>query len=457
MESMNSQDAALLDAEDEINHMHIATIAVFEGPAPSADEIERIISARLDRVPRYRQRVRFVPFDLGPPVWIDDDRFDLNYHIRSTALPQPGSDDQLHTVVGRVMSRTLDRTRPLWEVWIIEGLAEGRWALLSKTHHCLVAQRSDLDLLSVLLDAAPDVAPRSAEPWEPEPRSSGFRLMANSVVQGLTRPRSGWVAFGQVARAPRRALHELAKFSDGLSSFRTFSNSSLEDALNGPIGAHRRWRSVRATLADLDKIGAAHGGTLDDVVLAVIAQGFRMLLRSRGISLDGRSVRSFAPFPEREDEGRRAFSGEGFATIVELPTAVEDPRERLAAVRRATDELKKRHEPSTPEPAVRSPHFSSPAHLAHDARRFARLAQREVQTVTTNVPGPSQPLFVAQRRMLFAYPFMPLAASVRIGVATFSYAGNLGFGVTADYESASDIDVLAAGIETGIAELLETS
>lgn len=457
MDSLSSQDAAFLYLENEFNHMHIAVVALFEGPAPGDRAIEEMIEAKLDLVPRYRQRVRFVPLDLGQPVWSDDSHFDLAYHVRHTALPAPGSEEQLHTLVGRVMSQKLDRARPLWEVWVVEGVAAGRWALVSKTHHCLVDGIAGSDLMSVLLDSSPDAElPRKAA-WKPARPPSALALAAGSILEGFKRPREGLRAVRRAARAPRRALRELSNFTEGLASFRAFSNRELESSLNGPIGPHRRWRSADTTLAEIKKIRVAHGGTVNDVVLTAIAGGFRSLLLARDEPVEDRFVRSLVPVSIRRDQEKGTFNNRVAAVFVDLPVGISDPVERLAAVRQAMDDRKEHHQSDASEILLSLASYSPPALLALAARLFANLDQHVVQTITTNVPGPQYPLFAAGRRMLSAYPYVPLTGSVRIAIAVFSYAGTLGFGITGDYESASDLGVLESGIEAGIAELLAVS
>lgn len=457
MDSMSPLDASFLHVENDCNHMHIAVVAIFEGPPPGGDQVERMISSKLHRVPRYRQKVRFVPFDLGQPVWSDDAHFDLQYHVRHTALPAPGSDQQLCTLVGRVMSQKLDRARPLWEVWVVEGLVEGRWALLSKTHHCLVDGVAGSDLLSVMLDSSPDTEYPPSVPWEPGRRPTGLSLALESLAEGFRKPREGLRAFRRVASSPRRALRELADFTEGLATFRSFSRNDLESSLNGPIGPHRRWCMARTTIADVKKIRNAHGGTVNDVVLAAIAHGFRCLLIARGEPVDGLCVRSLVPVSARRDDERGLFNNRIAAMFVNLPMGISDPLARLASIRAEVDALKEHHQASAAETLTALTGYTPPALLALGARLFADLEQHTVQTVTTNIRGPDQPLYAAHRRMLFAYPYVPLVTSVRIGIAVFSYAGQLAFGITGDYESASDIQLLASGIEAGIDDLSRLS
>ncbi len=457
MDPMSNLDASFLYVENEFNHMHIASAAIFEGPPPRGDEIEEMISSKLHRVPRYRQKVRFVPFDLGRPVWSDDHHFNLRYHVRHTALPKPGTDDQFQRLVGRVMSQQLDRAKPLWETWVVEGLEDDRWALLSKTHHCMVDGVAGTDLLSVLMDDTPDASHGAPEPWKPEPRPTSVSLLADSVASGLARPAEGIRALGRALRAPGRLLHDLSDLGESLATFRSFGETRVESSLNGPIGPHRRWCWASTTIADIRKIRSSHGGTVNDVVLAAIAQGFRTLLISRGEPVDGFCVRTLVPVSVRQEDERGEMNNRVAAMFAELPMDVGDPVERLTRIRSQMSDLKEHHQANAMETLTSLSGFAPPVILASAARFFAGVEQHSIQTVTTNVPGPQRTLYAAGRRMLEVYPYVPLSGSVRIGIAIFSYAGHVTFGITGDYETADDIDVLAEAIETGIADLLAKS
>jgi WS/DGAT/MGAT family acyltransferase len=457
MDRLDFQDASFLYIENEVNHMHIAVVAIFEGPPPRGREIEEMIDSKLHLVPRYRQKVRFVPFDVGRPVWSDDHHFNLGYHVRCTALPFPGTDEQLRTLVGRVMSQQLDRARPLWELWVAEGLEDDRWAILSKMHHCMVDGVSGSDLLSVIMDDEPAAAHPEAEAWEPAPPPSRLSLLADSVAGGLTSPGDGLRALRRVLAAPGRAWRELGELTDGLSTFRNIASSKVESSLNGPIGPHRRWHWAATTLAEVKKIRSAHGGTVNDVVLSAITRGFRDLMLSRGEPVEGLCVRTLVPVSVRTSDERGTFNNRVSAMFAELPMGTEDPVERLSSIRAQMENLKEHHQAVAAETLTSMSGFAPPMLLALGARLFADMEQHTVQTVTTNVPGPQHTLYAAGRRMQSAYPYVPLAGSVRIGVAIFSYVGHLTFGITGDYNTAPDIDVLAAGIETGFAELLAAS
>jgi len=453
MDRLSTQDASFLYVENDVNHMHIASVAIFEGPPPRNQEIEDMVSSKLHLVPRYRQRVHFVPFDMGRPVWCDDPHFDLGYHVRHTALPAPGSDSQLRTLVGRVMSQQLDRAKPLWEIWVVEGLEEDRWAMLSKSHHCMVDGVSGTDLLRVVLDDSPDSRYTPPEPWTPEPTPTGYELLKDTAGSTLSSPREAFDAVRETLGRPRRLIRELSQLGEGITSL-NLSGDRTESSLNGPIGPHRRWRHAQTTISDVKKIRQAHGGTINDVVLAVITQGFRDLLLSRGEVVANRIVRTLVPVSVRKEEERGVYNNRVSAMFAELPVGIDDPVDRLAAIREQMQNLKESHQAVAAETLTSLTGFAPPALLALGARLFAGVEQRTVQTVTTNVPGPQRPLYAAGRQMLAAYPYVPLSGSVRIGVAIFSYIGQLTFGITCDAGTVDDIDILAVGIEQGVSDLL---
>jgi diacylglycerol O-acyltransferase len=414
-----------------------------------------VLSSKLHRVPRYRQRVRFVPFEFARPVWCDDPHFDLAYHVRHTALPAPGTDEQLRTLVGRVMSQQLDRAKPLWELWIVEGLASGQWAILCKTHHCMVDGVAATDLLGVILDDAADSPNPPPKDWRPAKPPTDAQLLADAVREGFRRPTELIRSAASALAKPAEVLRELEVVRDGLATLR-FSNASVESSLNGPVGPHRRWRQAGTTIADIKKIRSAHGGTVNDVVLSAITNGFRSLLLSRREPVHDRVVRTLVPVSVRREEERGETNNRVSAMFAELPVGLEDPVGRLHAIREQMQNLKEHHQAVAAETLTSLTGFAPPVLLALGARLFAGVEQHSVQTVTTNVPGPQRMLYAAGRPMVAAYPYVPLAGSVRIGIAIFSYIGQITFGITCDAGTVTDIDVLVRGIDEGIDELLTT-
>jgi diacylglycerol O-acyltransferase / wax synthase len=459
MDRMNPLDAEFLYLEDGTAHMHIASCAIFEGPEPPYDDLITLFASKLPLVPRYRQRVRFVPMDLGRPVWVDDPHFNLEYHVRHTALPPPGDKAALCRLMGRLMSQELDRARPLWETWIVGGLAGGHWAAVSKVHHSMVDGVAGVDLVAAVLDLDRTHTPTMVvDDWEAEPEPSGLGLALDVTRELVTAPRR---VIGQTWRAIRAPRHTLERGWTVASGLRRYGSALLptpRTSLDGTIGPHRRWTFTGVSLADVRTIRRAFGGTVNDVVLAAITSGFRDLIVARGEDPQHVALRTLVPVSVRGDTGRGVYDNRVSAIFLDLPVHLEDPLERLAAVHEQMDRLKQSHEPEAGEAlthlaAAVPPTLTARAtHLA--ARLMAHVPQRTMNTVTTNVPGPQFPLYAAGREMLEYLPFVPLGPGVRIGVAILSYNGQLRFGVTGDYDTAPDIDVLADGVDAAVKTLL---
>lgn len=454
METMSALDASFLHVEDAVSHMHIGSVGIFEGPPPRQDAVQDAVAAKLHLVPRYRQHVRFPPLALARPIWEDDRHFHLDYHVRRTALPAPGGDEELRTLVGRVMAQKLDRSKPLWEMWIAEGLSDGRWALVNKLHHCMVDGVSGTDLLSVIFDDERRSPATHVPPWEPAPEQSTPRIVGSALAHRATSPYEGVRSLWSATRAPARAVGQAAELARAVTSLRALARPPAGTSLNGSIGPHRRWAWARGRLADVKAIRTEYGGTVNDVVLAVIARGFHDLLLGRGEGVEGRVVRTMVPVSVRTPAERGTYNNKVSAMFADLPVAVADPVERLATVRAQMQDLKESHQAVAGSTLTSLGGFAPSMLLALAGRVATRTPQRSVNTVTTNVPGPQRAIYFAGHRMLEYFPFVPLAGHVRIGVAIVSYDGALNFGVTGDYETAPDIHVLCDGIEAGIAELL---
>ncbi len=458
MQTMSPLDASFLHVEDAVTHMHIGSVGIFEGPPPGSDDVLAAVSARLPLVPRYRQKVRFVPLALGRPTWVDDPHFNLAYHVRRTALPSPGGAEELRNLVGRVMSQQLDRAKPLWEMWVAEGLGEGRWALISKTHHCMVDGVSATDLLSVILSTEREAVTEAPDRWRPNPDPSGAALVAHALARRASSPYEGVRGVMSAVRGPRRVARQLAEVTRGLINLRPLlSPAASGSSLNGPIGPHRRWDWARARLPDVKQIREALGGTVNDVVLAAITNGFRELLLSRDEPVDGRVIRTLVPVSVRAEHDRGTYNNKVSAMFAELPVEIEDPVQRLAALHEQMQDLKASGQAVAAERLTALSGFAPAMLLALAGRVGTRLPQSAINTVTTNVPGPQQPLYLAARRMLEAFPFVPLGGYVRVGVAIFSYDGGINFGVTGDLDTAPDVGVLCVGIEAGVEQLLNAS
>src|SRR5436305_1153667 len=268
MDPLSPLDASFLDIENDVNHMHIGSAGIFEGPAPSKADICSAVASKLHLVPRYRQKVRYPPLHAGPPVWIDDPHFNLDYHVRRTALAAPGGEAELRTLVGRVMSQQLDRAKPLWEMWVAEGLGGGRWALISKTHHCMVDGVSATDLLSILLDSERDPGIAPAPRWTAQPEPSASELIAQPLARRLASPVAAASAVGSLIRGPRAVAQLAMETVTGTAAMRSLLRPTPRTSLNGPIGPHRRWAWAHAQLSDVKVVRRGLGGTINDVVLA---------------------------------------------------------------------------------------------------------------------------------------------------------------------------------------------
>jgi len=446
MDRLSPQDASFLYTETRNSPMHIGGVSIFTGPSPTGHELYDAVQRKLALVPRYRQRVLFSPLSIGPPVWSDDVHFDLGYHLRRTALPSPGGEEELAVLTGRVMSQQLDRSKPLWEMWAVEGLSEGRWALLSKVHHSMVDGVSSTDLMTVLLDAAPHppAAPLPAV-WKPAPEPGPARLLLDSAAA---------LASGAIPRAGlRQAIHEplatatraIEIANAAIPMLRTLSPGEVT-SLNGPVGPHRRWQKASVPLADVQAVRTGLGGTVNDVVLAAVTGGFRALLGSRGELLQGQSLRALVPVSIRPPSARGVYDNQVSAVFAQLPVGTDDVLTRLEDLRHQMDDLKRRKGALAGKMLTGLAGFAPPMLLALAGRLSARLPQRSINTAATNVPGPQAPLYLAGRQMLESAPYVPIAGQIRVTVGIFSYNGTLSFGITGDAETAPDIDVLSRGI-----------
>jgi WS/DGAT/MGAT family acyltransferase len=456
MDRMTPLDAMFLDLEDEELEVSLAisSAAVFEGPAPSYPEFAEMLAARLPLVPRYRQKVRQIPLDLSTPVWVDDPHFDLTNHLRQVALPKPGGDAELAQVIGDVMSERLDRERPLWEYWLVEGLAEGRWALISKVHHCMVDGVSGTDLYRVILDDQPEGRPVEPDDWRPEPEPGTATLTMGALLSLALNPMSQARMLAWAVQHPKQTLGRIWATARGLGVLSEALAPAEHSSLVGPLTARRRFTWARASMADVKTVRRGLGGTVNDVVLAAITNGFRSLLLARGETPQPHSVRSLVPVSVRAPGDERILDNRVSLMLPFLPVDVSDPVQRLSAVRARLDELKSSMEAESvaliSELAQQEPFpLISPAY-----RLAAHLPQRSIVTVTTNVPGPRRKLYALGRPLVEIIPYVPLAIGFRTGVSIMTYGDRIDFGVTGDYEAATDVEVLARGIEQGVAELV---
>jgi diacylglycerol O-acyltransferase / wax synthase len=449
-------DSSFLHLEDGATHMHVAAAAILEGRPPAYDELTEQIVSRLHLVPRYRQRLAFVPLGQGRPVWVDDPHFNVAFHVRHTALPSPGGDSQLKRLCGRIFSQALDRSRPMWELWLVEGLADDRFALLSKTHHALVDGISGVDIVTVLFDTTPDpvqVAPEPERP--PRPLPSDAQLLADALLERVTAP-------AEIARSVRAALRGprqvAAKVGGAASGLGAFAKAGLRTAppspLNVRIGPHRRFTWVRADLQEFKAVKNGLGGTVNDVVLAVVAGALGRYLERRGESTDD-TLRAMVPVSVRADVERGALGNKVAAMWATLPIGEVDPVARLQLISDEMSDVKESGQAVGAQVLTELTGFAPPTIVAQAAR--LSVHQRLFNLVVTNVPGPQLPLYMLGRRLLEMFPMVPLAANQALGIAIMSYDGQLNFGLNADYDALPDVELLAQDLTDAIAELLEAA
>ena len=455
LDRLTAVDASFLAQEGPASHMHIGGIVICEGPAPGYEEMLDHIRTRLHLVPRYRQRLAQPPLETGRPLWVDDPTFNLEYHVRQTALPAPGSEDQLMRLVGRIMSQQLDRSKPLWEMWIIEGLDDGGFAVISKTHHAMVDGISGVDLATVMFDLSPvpPEIPHSDEPWQPHPEPTGAELVAGGAV-GLARVVAGAVGGAvAIARNPSATLRTFTEAAEGLGEVAWAGlNPAPETPLNVEIGPHRRYRVVRNHLTDFKEVKNAFGGTVNDVVLTVVTGALRDWLHSRGVRTEGLELRALVPVSTRSRDEQGALGNRITVMRGPLPVYIADPIARLRAVKAAMDGLKESKQAVGAEVLTGVQSFAPPTVLAQASR--LNFSTRLFNLIVTNVPGPQLPLYVRGREMGDVFPIAFLPKGHALAVAIMSYNGQMNFGLLADYDAVPDLDRIGDGIEASLAELL---
>jgi diacylglycerol O-acyltransferase / wax synthase len=447
-------DTSFLHLEDGTSHMHVASVMIFEGPPPPYDDLLDAFERRLPLVPRYRQRLAFVPLAQGRPKWVDDPHLNLRYHVRSTALPSPGSEDQLKDLAGRVFSQQLDRDKPLWEVWLVEGLDDDRFAVLSKTHHALVDGISGVDIVSVLFDTSPAPAAPTGpgNRWLPRPLPSPAQLLGEALVERATLPGEITRSVRALLRGPRRILEGVRDAAVGVGAMAWAGlNPAPSSPYNRRIGPHRRFTWVRADLGDLKKIKDELGGTVNDVVLATVAGALGKHLRRRGQNTDGLELKAMVPVSVRQDVERGGLGNRVAAMMASLPVWCQEPVARLDIVREELRDLKASGQAVGAQVLTELSGFAPPTIMGQASRVMSR--QRFFNLVVTNVPGPQFPLYLLGRRMLDPFPMVPLASGQGVGVALLSYDGRINFGLVGDFDLMWDLDDLAADLEESLAEL----
>jgi WS/DGAT/MGAT family acyltransferase len=457
VERLTRLDASFLYLEEPDTPMHVGGVLILEAPRGGTDALADLVEARLSLVPRYRQRVAVVPGHLANPVWVDDPDFDIGYHVRRSGLPRPGNQEQLLDLVSRLTSRPLDRTRPLWEAYLVDGLSDGRVAVITKTHPALVDGLSAIDIGQVLLDVEPDApAPEPVE-WRPRRLPTGAQLLWQALDEYARRPSAVVDTARNVVADVRSTAARLSGVAGGLlRTARTTLLAAPHSPLNSPVGRQRRVAVARAELDDIKMIRKAHGGTVNDVLLTVVTGALREWLLSRGEPLvGGTAIRALVPVSMQDEDpvaGNKVSS-----YLVDLPVGEPNPRVRLTRLSYAMRGIAQHGQSVGADSLIALTGFAPPTLHALGARAARGLSRRLFNLVVTNVPGPQLPLYAAGSRMLEVFPVVPLARGQGLAIGMTSYNGRVFFGLNAERDSVGDVDVLADLIEQEVAELVESA
>jgi WS/DGAT/MGAT family acyltransferase len=465
-ERLTAFDATFLELEDENVHMHVGAISIFEGGALfRADggidfaRIRRLAAPGIGRHPRFRQRLEHVPL-LGHPVWVDDARFNLDYHLRHTALPEPGDERQLKRLFGRLMSQKLDVHKPLWEMWFVEGLEGNRFAVITKVHHCMIDGVSGVDLIAMLMDPEAEAEALRAEaegvpvarPWSPRPPPTSLALLADETKRRVAMPIEVLRAGASALTHPGESAEAL---SEGLESLREFLTPGLVGGVTTPlnveIGPYRRFDWLRLALADVKEIKKKLGGTVNDVVLAVVSGAVRRFLEGRGVGVDDLPFRAQVPVNIRAAEEHGDLGNRVAILLADLPVAEREPRERYRKVLATTEQLKASHQAKGAELLEKIGDWTAKEFLAAIARITSRRLAYNI--VVTNIPGPPFAVTLLGARMTEIYPLVPLFSNQAIGVALFSYDGGLFWGFNSDWDAMPDLHDFVGAVQSEFALL----
>jgi diacylglycerol O-acyltransferase / wax synthase len=453
LDRLTAVDASFLTNESSNSHMHVGAILIFEGPPPRYVDLVEHVRGRLSQVPRFRQRLVEPPLEAGRPLWADDINFNLTYHIRHTALPEPGGEAELKRLAGRVFSQQLDRSKPLWELWLVQGLERDRFAILTKTHHAMVDGVSGVDIGTVLFDLEPVPEPAEViDDWVPEPEPGTTQLVARGVSDAAAAPIRLAERAVDAVRRPETTARKAVEALEGLTEVLTaFADPAPDVPLNQPIGPHRRYVWARSELATFKRIKDALGGTVNDVVLAVVTGSLRSWLQRRGIRTEGLELRALVPVSIRTEDERGDLGNRIALMRGPLPVYIEDPVRRLRTISEAMADLKRSKQALGAEVISRFNDFAPPTLLAQASR--INFSTRLFNTIVTNVPGPQIPLYVLGRELEEVFPVAFLPENHALAVAIMSYHGKVGFGLLADYDSMEDVEEIASGINDSLVEL----
>ncbi|MGF1668194.1 MAG: wax ester/triacylglycerol synthase family O-acyltransferase [Acidimicrobiia bacterium] len=460
-EPLSYLDASFLALESRTTHMHVAAVAIFEaGELKRPDggiDIDRVkahIESKLQYIPRYRQRLAYVPYNRAP-VWIDDDSFSFDYHVRHTSLPRPGSDEQLKKLAGRIVGQQLDRSKPLWELWVAEGLEGDRFAIIAKIHHCMIDGISGVDLTTILLNVVPTSDVEHAPGWQPRPAPNGTQLAVSELARTTRKTIDTLTSAGDLLKTSKEALGQTAhKLTAAANSLRSgWLRTADRTPLNPDIGPNRRFDWTEFDLEHVKRVKNALGGTVNDVVLAIVAGAVRHFLEvERDFSTVGVEFRVMAPVSVRKASQRGTLGNQVAMWLVSLPISEPDPVKRLRMIQSETKRLKATDQALGAATLVDLSR-GTPLPLLSLANRVAGSAIRPFNMTVTNVPGPQFPMYLLEAKMIANFPIVPLWAQHGMGIALFSYDGRLLWGIHADYDALSDSDAFLKSIHHSMATL----
>jgi diacylglycerol O-acyltransferase / wax synthase len=458
LDRLTSIDASFLHQEGAASHMHIGGVLIFDGPPPKFTDYLDHLRGRLHLVPRYRQKLVNPPLETGRPLWADDPSFNLEYHVRHAALPSPGTEEQLFQLAARISSQQLDRSKPLWESWLVEGLEDDRFALIFKTHHTLVDGVSGVDLATVLLDLTPTPAPAPTdlEPWQPKPEPSPAELVLAGVRGAATATAEIVAKAIGAATNPSRSMGMVRDAAEGLGEIVWAGlNPAPSTPLNVEIGPHRRYTVVRQQLDEYKEVKNALGGTVNDVVLTVVSGALARWLRSRGIRTEGLEMRALVPVSVRTQDERGTLGNRLTVMRGPLPVYIRDPVARLRFVKQAMDGLKESKQAVGAATLAAVNNLAPPTILAQASR--LNFSTRLFNLIVTNIPGPQLPLYVLGRELRDLFPIAFLPENHALAIAIMSYNGSIDYGLLADYDALPDIGLFAEGIKASLHELLQAA
>ncbi|MGA1213260.1 MAG: WS/DGAT/MGAT family O-acyltransferase [Solirubrobacterales bacterium] len=456
MDRLTGLDASFLTNENEASHMHIGAVLIFDGEPPPYRDFVAHVESRLPLVPRYRQKLAYPPMDIGRPLWVDDDAFNLSFHMRHTALPAPGTERELITLANRVFSQSLDREKPLWEMYLVEGLEGARFAVLIKSHHAMIDGVSGVDIGTVIFDLTADPEPiEQPAPWEPRRPPSEYELLGQSAGEAAGAPLRLGARALDVIRNPQRIAAKVGQGIEGLAEIaKQFADPAPDVPLNTEITPHRRIALTRAGLEDLKTIKNHYGTTVNDVVLAIVTGSLRNWLINRGVEVDELELRALVPVSVRAEDEHGTLGNRLAAMRGPLPVYEEDPVQRLEIVSAAMDGLKESKQALGAEVIARLNDFAPPTLLAQSGR--LNFSTRLFNLLVTNVPGPQIPLFMLGRQMSEVFPIPFLAENHGLAIAVISYNGKVDFGLLGDFDALPDIELVSEGLNEALAELLAT-